>query len=61
MAAPEPRRRPVPIEPPTATIAICGALSWWRRPSSWVGDGVGPDGMQHDIKKEVEVPKKRCV
>jgi hypothetical protein len=27
MAAAEPRSNPVPIEPPTATIAICPALS----------------------------------
>src|SRR5215469_13229543 len=31
MAAPDPSRRPVPIEPPTATMAICPALSSRRR------------------------------
>src|SRR2546426_1891700 len=34
MAAAVPSRRPVPIEPPTATMVICAALSWWRRPNS---------------------------
>jgi hypothetical protein len=36
MAAAEPSNKPVPIEPPTATMAIWPALSWWRRPLSWV-------------------------
>src|SRR6202043_2415064 len=48
MAAPEPRSKPVPMEPPTATMAICPAESWWRRPSSWME---GADGMQHHSKK----------
>src|ERR1035438_4200297 len=29
-----PRSRPVPMEPPTATMVICPAVSWWRRPDS---------------------------
>src|SRR5438105_15944137 len=33
-AAAEPSNSPVPIDPPTATIAIWPALSWWRSPSS---------------------------
>src|SRR5579872_3370428 len=39
IAAPEPSKSPVPMEPPTATIAICPAVSWWRRPDSLVGRG----------------------
>lgn len=27
------------MEPPTATMAICPAVSWWRRPDSFVGGG----------------------
>src|SRR5579864_9762781 len=55
MAAPEPRRSPVPMEPPTATMAICPAESWWRRPSSLmrtvlVCGGEGSKGMQEDSK-----------
>src|SRR5260370_30330445 len=58
MAAREPRRRPVPMEPPTATMAICPAESWWRRPSSlvciwWMG---GAEAMEHHIKKGGERP-----
>ena len=29
-----PSRRPVPIEPPTATMFSCAVLSWWRSPDS---------------------------
>src|SRR5258708_38980027 len=56
MAAPEPRRRPVPMEPPTATMAICPAVSWWRRPSSWIAGDKGSEGMEHDIKKAMDRP-----
>src|ERR1700686_3786494 len=34
MAAAEPSSSPVPIEPPTATMAIWPALSWWQSPLS---------------------------
>ena len=34
IAAAEPSSSPVPIDPPTATIAICPAVSWRWRPSS---------------------------
>jgi len=34
MAAAVPNNSPVPIEPPTATMVICPALSWWRSPDS---------------------------
>src|SRR6185312_11268730 len=43
MAAPEPSSRPVPMEPPTPTMAICPAVSCRCRPASrvsaeaWVG------------------------
>src|SRR5882672_9057842 len=51
IAAPEPSRRPVPMEPPTATMAICPAVSWWRSPSSLRGSGeVAGEGMLHHIK-----------
>ena len=36
IAGAEPSKSPVPIEPPTATMAICPALSWWRSPCSCV-------------------------
>ena len=36
MAGAEPSRRPVPIEPPTATMAIWPALNWRRSPCSCV-------------------------
>src|SRR3981189_1366807 len=38
MAAAVPRRSPVPMEPPTATMVICPAVSWWRRPDSELAD-----------------------
>ena len=34
MAAAVPSSNPVPIEPPTATMVIWPALSWWRSPDS---------------------------
>src|SRR5579863_766923 len=45
MAAAVPRRSPVPMEPPTATIVICPAVSWWRRPDSANSEGVGIRGL----------------
>src|ERR1700686_3407968 len=41
MAAAVPRRSPVPMEPPTATIVICPAVSWRRRPDSAFEDEAG--------------------
>src|ERR1035441_2741098 len=38
MADAVPRSRPVPMEPPTATIVICPAVSWWWRPDSLIGE-----------------------
>jgi hypothetical protein len=38
------------MEPPTATMAICPAESWWRRPSSLACSEAGSEGMEHDIK-----------
>src|SRR5215469_5463223 len=53
MAAPDPKSKPVPIEPPTATMAIWEAESWWRSPSSWIcggaADAVGM--LQHSMNK----------
>lgn len=53
------------MEPPTATIDICPAESWWRSPSSWncggVEDSVGME--QHSIMRScgthVRAPTKR--
>ena len=41
----------MPIEPPTATMAICAAESWCRSPSSWTRAGAA-DAMgmlQHSM------------
>src|SRR5882672_516383 len=57
MAAAVPSRRPVPIEPPTATMVICPALSWWRRPVS--DCGLGEDmGMVGCTRSCGKVPTK---
>src|ERR1700723_881118 len=47
MAEAVPRSRPVPIEPPTATIVICPAVSWRRRPDSGLD---GAAGMERSIR-----------
>jgi hypothetical protein len=44
MAAAVPRSNPVPIEPPTATIVICPAVSWWRSPNSGLLLSGGEEG-----------------
>ena len=39
------------MEPPTATIAICPAVSWWRRPSSGADFAEATSvGIPHHIK-----------
>src|SRR4029077_12313040 len=53
-AGAEPRKRPVPIEPPTATMAIWLAVSWWRSPCSSLGLGVSD--TQHVYQKRVQCP-----
>ncbi len=61
MAAPDPRRSPVPMEPPTATIAICAADSWWRSPSSWnCGGAEDSVGMQQHSMEGLAVLNVRC-
>ena len=40
----------MPMEPPTATMAICPALSWWWSPSSWIWADGASGGMENDIK-----------
>ena len=49
------------MEPPTATMAICAAESWWRSPSSWncrgADDSVGM--QQHSIGKSCGTPRSR--
>jgi len=45
MAGAVPKSRPVPIEPPTATIVIWPALSWWRRPDSETEAGEDMDRL----------------
>ncbi len=60
MAAPDPRSSPVPIEPPTATMAICGAESWRRSPSSWncrgAEDSVGMQQHSMSVRALLNVP-----
>ena len=49
------------MEPPTATMAICAAESWWRSPSSWncrgADDSVGM--QQHSIGESCGTPRSR--
>jgi hypothetical protein len=59
------------MEPPTATMAICPAESWWRRPSSlvrprlvrprWIAGEAGSEGMQHHIKNYGIAQVRRAV
>src|SRR5580692_7620220 len=47
----------MPMEPPTATMVIWPALSWWWRPCSWAGSGAaGVRGMRHDTKTSDQWP-----
>src|SRR6266481_9707965 len=64
MAAAVPRRSPVPMEPPTATMVICPAVSWWRRPdsgfeNSGFEDGAGMRGSYSYIRSGSGVTGKK--
>src|SRR5438105_9664104 len=48
-AAADPNKRPVPIDPPTATIAIWPAPSWCRSPRSW--SSFSATGIRHLYQK----------
>src|ERR1700693_2992512 len=54
MALAEPSSSPVPIEPPTATMAIWPAVSWWRSPCSSLRLRVSD--IQHVYQKRRQCP-----
>jgi hypothetical protein len=49
----------VPMDPPTATMVICPAVSWWRRPDSTFAEPEFAEGA--DIKGSYSYIRNRRV